>query len=76
MTTSMVRNWPSEPRTYADHQRVAHWEIGESLGILDMERGAKLSGSMFPCFKGLGARLVRASRLRMRSMPTQTRSKR
>jgi len=56
----VVRNWPSEPRTYADHQRVAHWEVGESLGILDMERGAKLSGSMFPLFKGLGARLVRA----------------
>jgi seryl-tRNA synthetase len=30
------------------------------MGILDMERGAKLSGSMFPLFKGLGARLVRA----------------
>ncbi len=37
-----------------------HWDVGEALGILDMERGAKLSGSMFPCFKGLGARLVRA----------------
>ncbi len=55
----VVRNWPSQARTYADHQRVPHWEIGETLGILDMERGAKLSGSMFPCFKGLGARLVR-----------------
>jgi seryl-tRNA synthetase len=56
----VVRNWPAEPRTYEEHQRVAHWEVGEALGILDMERGAKLSGSMFPCFKGLGARLVRA----------------
>ena len=56
----VVRRWPAEPRSYADHQRVAHWEIGEALGILDMERGAKLSGSMFPCYKGLGARLVRA----------------
>ena len=37
-----------------------HWEIGQQMGILDMERGAKLSGSMFPCFKGLGARLLRA----------------
>ncbi|MGO9344552.1 MAG: serine--tRNA ligase [Acidimicrobiales bacterium] len=56
----VVRNWPAEPRRYEDYQRVAHWEVGEALGILDMERGAKLSGSMFPCFKGLGARLVRA----------------
>jgi seryl-tRNA synthetase len=43
-----------------DHQRVPHWEIGESLGILDMERGARLSGSMFPLFAGLGSRLLRA----------------
>ena len=56
----VVRRWPDESRAYADHQRVPHWEIGAALGILDMERGAKLSGSMFPCFKGLGARLVRA----------------
>ena len=55
-----VGRWPSESRSYADHQRVPHWEVGTAMGILDMERGAKLSGSMFPCFKGLGARLVRA----------------
>ena len=45
---------------YGDHQRVPHWEIGAELGILDMERGAKLSGSMFPMYRGAGARLVRA----------------
>jgi seryl-tRNA synthetase len=56
----VVRRWPDEPRTYADHQRVPHWEVGESLGILDMERGAKLSGSMFPLYRGPGARLIRA----------------
>jgi seryl-tRNA synthetase len=56
----VVRRWPDEPRTYADHQRVPHWEVGESLGILDMERGAKLSGSMFPLYRGFGARLLRA----------------
>jgi seryl-tRNA synthetase len=55
-----VRRWPDEPRTYADHQRVPHWEVGERLGILDMERGAKLSGSMFPLYRGAGARLIRA----------------
>ncbi len=45
---------------YGDHQRVPHWEIGAGLGILDLERGAKLSGSMFPVFRGAGATLVRA----------------
>lgn len=37
-----------------------HWEIGENLGILDFERGAKVSGSRFLYYKGLGARLERA----------------
>ncbi len=37
-----------------------HWEIGENLGILDFERGVKLSGSRFYLLKGLGARLQRA----------------
>jgi seryl-tRNA synthetase len=39
---------------------VPHWEIGAQLGILDLERGAKISGSMFPVFRGLGATLSRA----------------
>jgi seryl-tRNA synthetase len=47
-------------RTYAAHQRVPHWEIGAALGILDLERGAKLSGSMFPVYRRAGATLVRA----------------
>lgn len=64
-----VLRWWSGPRlplgedgtpAPADHQRVPHWEIGAELGILDLERGAKLSGSMFPLFRGLGARLLRA----------------
>jgi seryl-tRNA synthetase len=46
--------------TYEDHQRVPHWEIGAQLGILDLEAGAKLAGSMFPLFRGAGARLLRA----------------
>src|SRR2546425_898000 len=37
-----------------------HWEIAERLGILDLRRGALLSGSGFPVFVGQGARLVRA----------------
>ncbi len=44
----------------AAHQEVPHWEIGESLQILDMERGARLAGSMFPLYRGPGARLLRA----------------
>jgi seryl-tRNA synthetase len=44
----------------AEHQQVPHWEIGEALGLLDMERGARLSGSMFPLYRGPGARLLRA----------------
>ncbi len=43
-----------------DHQQVPHWEIGEALSILDMERGARLAGSMFPLYRGPGARLLRA----------------
>jgi seryl-tRNA synthetase len=46
--------------TYGPHQRVAHWEIGAELGILDLEAGAKLAGSMFPLYRGAGARLLRA----------------
>ncbi|HWI03167.1 MAG TPA: serine--tRNA ligase, partial [Acidimicrobiales bacterium] len=46
--------------TYGDHQKVPHWDVGAGLGILDLERGAKLSGSMFPVFRGGGATLVRA----------------
>jgi seryl-tRNA synthetase len=44
----------------AEHQEVPHWEIGEALHILDMERGARLAGSMFPLYRGPGARLLRA----------------
>lgn len=49
-----------DPAGYAEYQRVPHWETGAALGILDLERGAKLSGSMFPMFRGLGATLCRA----------------
>ena len=43
-----------------EHQQLPHWEIGEALQLLDMERGARLSGSMFPLYRGPGARLLRA----------------
>jgi seryl-tRNA synthetase len=37
-----------------------HWELGESLGIIDFERGVKMSGTRFYVFKGAGAALHRA----------------
>ena len=49
-----VRRW-STPKTFSFEPK-PHWEIGEALGILDFERGAKVSGSRFLYYKGLGAR--------------------
>lgn len=43
-----------------DFKPKSHWEIGEDLGILDFERGAKVSGSRFLYYVGQGARLERA----------------
>lgn len=54
----VVRTW-GEPQAF-DFQPLPHWDIGEALGILDFERGVKLSGSRFYVLKGLGARLQRA----------------
>jgi seryl-tRNA synthetase len=51
---------PPDPSEYGSHQRVPHWEIGAQLGVLDMERGSRLSGSMFPVYRGMGAKLLRA----------------
>ena len=53
-----VRRW-SEPKAL-DFEPKPHWEIAENLGILDFERGAKVSGSRFVYYTGLGARLERA----------------
>ena len=47
------------PRKF-DFEPKAHWDIGEDLGILDFERGAKVSGARFVYYKGWGARLERA----------------
>lgn len=54
----VVRTWGT-PRTF-DFTPKPHWEIGESLGIIDFERAAKLSGSRFAVLRGAGARLSRA----------------
>ena len=48
------------PSSFADHQRVPHWETAVSLGILDNERATKISGAMFTMQRGLGATLARA----------------
>jgi seryl-tRNA synthetase len=52
-----VRSWEA-PREAARLE--PHWEIGTRLGIIDFERGAKISGSGFIVFRGMGARLVRS----------------
>jgi len=54
----VVRSW-GEPRSF-DFEPAPHWKLGESLDIIDFERGVKLSGSRFYVLKGLGARLQRA----------------
>ena len=53
-----IRKW-GEPKKF-DFEPKPHWEIGENLGILDFERGAKLSGSRFVLYRGAAARLERA----------------
>jgi seryl-tRNA synthetase len=49
-----------DPDAYGDHQRVPHWDIGAELGILDIERAVKISGSMFTMYRKQGATLARA----------------
>lgn len=48
-----------------------HWEIGEALGLLDLPRGAKISGSGFIVYRGMGARLQRALLNLMLDLHTQ-----
>ncbi len=54
----IVRCWGKIPQF--DFQPAPHWQLGEELGIIDFERGAKLSGSRFYVLKGAGSRLQRA----------------
>jgi seryl-tRNA synthetase len=57
-SNEFVREWGEKPQT--DFEIRPHWEIGEKLGILDLEAAARLSGSGFYFLKGMGARLERA----------------
>jgi seryl-tRNA synthetase len=54
----VVSTW-GEPAPFGFEPR-PHWEIGERLAVLDLERGARISGSGFPVLRGAGARLQRA----------------
>ena len=54
----VIRSW-GEPRKLPFDPK-PHWELGESLNIIDFERGVKLSGTRFYILRGLGARLQRA----------------
>src|SRR5579863_1531708 len=54
----VVKTWGEKPKF--DFEPRPHWELGESLGILDLERAAKLSGARFAVYMGAGARLERA----------------
>lgn len=49
----------SEPRKF-DFEPKAHWDLGVDLDILDFDRGAKIAGSRFTVYKGLGSRLERS----------------
>src|SRR5712664_2983903 len=53
-----VRRWGTPPQF--DFKPKPHWELGEELGVLDLERAAKLSGARFAVYWALGARLERA----------------
>jgi seryl-tRNA synthetase len=54
----VVKTWGEKPQF--DFEAKPHWELGEALGILDLERAAKLSGARFAVYMGAGARLERA----------------
>ena len=53
-----VRKW-GEPRDF-DFEKKAHWDVGQDLDILDFERAAKIAGTRFTVYKGMGARLERS----------------
>ncbi len=54
----LVRSWGEVP--VLDFVAKPHWELGVSLGLLDLAAGVKVAGSGFPLFTGMGARLGRA----------------
>lgn len=65
----IVRTW-GEPRATAGV--VPHWEVGERLGLFDLPRGAKIAGSGFIVYRGLGARMIRSLMNMMLDLHTGT----
>jgi seryl-tRNA synthetase len=65
-----VRRWGAPPQF--DFKPKPHWELGEQLGVLDLERAAKLSGARFAVYWALGARLERAIANFMLDLHTRT----
>jgi len=55
---TVIRQWGEKPKFNFSPQ--AHWDLGEKLGILDFERGAKIAGARFTLYRNLGAKLERA----------------
>ncbi len=53
-----IKSWGDKPSF--DFKPAPHWELGEKLGLFDLPAGAKLAGSGFILFTGMGARLERA----------------
>jgi len=53
-----IHRWGTPPKF--DFEPKAHWDLGPALGILDMERAAKITGARFAVYLGMGARLERA----------------
>jgi len=53
-----IATWGEEP--IIDFAPRAHWELFDKLGIVDFERGVKITGAGFPVYKGQGAKLQRA----------------
>lgn len=54
----VVKEWGEKP--VFDFTPLPHWELGPKLGVIDFERGVKLSGTRFYLLQGMGARLQRA----------------
>jgi seryl-tRNA synthetase len=66
----VVKTWDETPAF--DFEPAPHWEIAEALGIIEFERAARLAGSNFVLYKGLGAKLERALINFMLDLHTET----
>jgi seryl-tRNA synthetase len=64
-----VRRWGQPPKF--DFEPKAHWDLGPQLGILDLERAAKITGARFAVYWGIGAKLERALMSFMLDVHTQ-----